>query len=66
MAASMQGRVIAPTVMLPYPSIASNVQHFAYNESGVIYNNPEFTYQFTAYRGNALPRTRRGAVMEQK
>lgn len=66
MAASMQGRNPAKTIMLPYPSIASNVQRFAYNESGVIYNNPQFTYQYTAYRGNALPRTRRGAVMESK
>lgn len=66
MAASMRGIVIPKTEMLPYPSIASNVQHIAYQEPGVIYNNSEFTYQYITYRGNALPRNRRGAVMESK
>lgn len=66
MAATMQSRVLTPTKMLPYPSTASNIQHFAYNEPGVIYNNKDFTYQYIAYRGNALPRNRRGVVMESK
>lgn len=50
--------------MLPYPSIASKVVHIEYNNAGVIYNNPDFTYQYTTYRGNVQVRTRRGVVME--
>lgn len=50
--------------MLPYPSTASNVVHFEYNSPGVIYNQPEFTYQYITYRGNVQVRTRRGVVME--
>ena len=66
MAATMASTVIPNSEMNPYPSIASNVQHIAYNEVGVIYNQPNFTYEFTTYRGNALPRFRRGVVMESK
>lgn len=66
MAATMSSTTVANSVMNPYPSIASNVQHIEYNNAGVIYNQPNFTYEFTTYRGNALPRFRRGVVMESK
>lgn len=66
MAATMASTVIPSSQMNPYPSVASNVQHIAYNEAGIIYNQPNFTYEFITYRGNALPRFRRGVVMEKK
>lgn len=66
MAATMSGIQVASSSMNPYPSIASNVQQIAYNEPGVIYNETNFTYEYTTYRGNALPRFRRGVVMEKK
>lgn len=66
MAATMASTVIPSSQMNPYPSVASNVQHIAYNETGIIYNQPNFTYEFITYRGNALPRFRRGVVMEKK
>lgn len=64
--ATMQPRQIAQARMLPYPSTASNVVHFTYEEPGVIYNNPQFTYEYVSYRGNAQVRTRRGAEMKGK
>ena len=66
MAATMAPFQVGVQKMLPYPSIASNVVHFTYNNPNVIYNNPEFTYQYTTYRGNATVRVRRGVVMEGK
>lgn len=50
--------------MLPYPSTAANVVHIEYNNAGVIYDQPEFTYQYITYRGNVQVRARRGVVME--
>lgn len=64
MASKMAPFQPAVQVMKSYPSIASNVVHFSYNNSGVIYNNALFTYQYTTYRGNAQVRVRRGASME--
>lgn len=66
MAATMATTVVPSSAMNPYPSVASNVQGIEYNQSDVIYNQPNFTYEFTTYRGNALPRFRRGVVMESK
>lgn len=66
MAASMSSTVVPNSAMNPYPSVASNLQHIAYNESSIIYNQPQFIYEYTTYRGNALPRFRRGVVMESK
>lgn len=64
MAATMAPFEVAIQKMQPYPSTNANVVHFEYNSPGVIYDNPDFTYQYTTYRGNAQLRTRRGAVME--
>lgn len=66
MAATMASTVIPNSQMNPYPSVASNVQHIAYNEAGVQYNQPNFTYEYITYRGNAELRVRRGVVMESK
>lgn len=66
MAATMASTIVPNSAMNPYPSVASNIQHIEYNQSGIIYNEPTFTYEFTTYRGNALPRFRRGVVMESK
>ena len=66
MAATMSGIQVANSTMNPYPSIASNIQPIEYNQAGIIYNEATFTYEYTTYRGNALPRFRRGVVMEKK
>lgn len=50
--------------MMPYPSTNANVVHIKYQEPGVIYDQPDFTYEYITYRGNAQVRVRRGVVME--
>lgn len=62
--ARMQSNAVASTKMLPYPSIASNLVRTTYNQAGVQYEQPYFTYEYTTYRGNAELRVRRGVVME--
>lgn len=64
--AQMIARNVAKSQMLPYASTVSNIVHFTYEQSGVIYNQPNFTYEYTSYRGNAEIRTRRGAEMKGK
>lgn len=64
--ATMTPRQVSSAEMMPYPSTASNVVHFQYEEPGVVYNQARFTYEYTSYRGNSQVRTRRGAEMKGK
>lgn len=62
--ATMSSKNPTAQSMLPYPSTASNLVRITYDNPGVQYEQPYFTYEYITYRGNAELRTRRGVVME--
>lgn len=66
----------APTAstMIPYlvggatmnwrESAFAEIHHFTYNEIGIIYNQPHFTYNYSEYRGMMEEQVVVGPTME--